>query len=121
MKKEIRVNNVSINVIIPESLVEANNALDMCLEIVNRSVDKLEDARIFAAQKYLKIYNNSWADEGDELDQNEFVSNLDLCSIRLSEDLSRVYMSFKDNQMFDGHAVLVTFEKEIPIYVELSG
>ena len=66
------------------------------------------EARLVASDELLEIYNAEWND-GEPLDEEEFMDRLTLDDVNVSFDGS-AELFYLDNGLFAGHAVLVTVD-----------
>lgn len=64
------------------------------------------EARIVAAEELLDIYNAEW-NEGEPLDEEEFMSRLTLDDLNIAPDGS-AELFYRDDDLFAGHTVLVS-------------
>ncbi len=64
------------------------------------------EARLVAAEELLEIYNAEW-NEGEPLDEEEFMERLTLDDIGILSDGSAELL-YQDGGLFAGHTVLVT-------------
>ena len=69
----------------------------------------LDEMRSFAAQQFLKTYNDTWREEDEPIiDEREFCSRLVNPSIVLYDELGAAIIYFDDSDMFAGHSIGVT-------------
>lgn len=69
------------------------------------------EARQLAADELLGIYNEEWNDDGDPLNEDDFVARLTLEDVGILADGS-AELFYKDGGLFSGHAVLVSINAE---------
>jgi hypothetical protein len=78
------------------------------IEFAATLVGLLGQIRVFAARKYLALYNGGWRRKGDPvLDEQQFCSRLTDPAIVLYDQVGAATVSFDDSFMFAGHWVEV--------------
>ena len=78
------------------------------LEFAEWLTQQLDAMRVFASQKYLDIYNDSWREDDDLiLNRSEFCSRLINPSIVLYDEIGAATIYFDDSGMFAGHSIEV--------------
>lgn len=68
------------------------------------------EARLVAADELLEIYNAEW-NEGDPLEEEEFMERLTLDDVNIAPDGS-AELFYQDDDLFAGHTVLVTVDAQ---------
>ena len=81
-------------------------------EFAARLIGYLNEMRLFAAKRYLRIYNNNWRDEDDPiLDEHQFCDRLTNPSIVLYDEIGAAIIYFDDLGMFAGHSIEVSVDE----------
>jgi hypothetical protein len=76
-----------------------------------------ERAKRFAAEKLLRVYNDSW-NEGEDIAESEFTERIALESLTTYPDRS-AELCYDDGDLFWGHIIIVSVE-EGPRFVDAS-
>lgn len=83
---------------------------------------RLEELKGFAADKLLRLYNDTWRDEQiGELDRAGFIGRLSKPSIHLYDELGAAVVYFKDGNMFAGHQIEVHIDGGAPSHAGIIG
>jgi len=82
----------------------------------------LDEMRVFAAKRYLEIYNDTWREEDDPvLDEREFCARLTNPSIVLYDETGAATIYFGDSDMFAGHWIEVSVDDGEIAYASMVG
>jgi hypothetical protein len=74
-------------------------------------VGLLDAMRVFAAVRYLPIYNDSWREEDDlAINEAEFCERLTNPGIVLYDEMGAAVVYFDDSDMFAGHTIEVSVD-----------
>lgn len=85
-------------------------------------IARLEELKGFAADKLLKLYNETWLDdEIGEVDRAGFVARLDNPSIHLYDELGAIVVYFEDGDLFAGHWIEVHVDHGVPTRAGIIG
>lgn len=83
---------------------------------------RLDELKIFAADKLLKLYNETWLDdEIGEVDRAGFIARLGNPSIHLYDELGAAVVYFDDGNLFAGHWIEVHLDNGAPTNAGIIG
>jgi hypothetical protein len=72
------------------------------------------------AEQYLELYNDTWRQDGDELDHREFVARIRPTFVDVDLDTIQVY--FDDGELFGGHSIVLMLDTDLQVLdVKLAG
>jgi hypothetical protein len=85
-------------------------------------IGRLEELKGFAADKLLKLYNETWLDEAiGEVDRPAFMARLTKPSIHLYDELGAAVVYLEDGNLFAGHWIEVHIDDGQPTYAGIIG
>ncbi len=88
---------------------DVDNNFEETIEFTRQILKQLEDRsyefRLYAAEKLLDLYNNTWS-QNEIINQNEFANRISIESIMIwSDGNSEIY--YRDSNLFAGHSIVV--------------
>jgi hypothetical protein len=85
-------------------------------------IQSLDDMRVFAAQQYLKIYNDTWRKKDAPLiDEATFCNRLTNPRIVLYDEVGMAVVYFDDSEMFAGHSIEVSIDEGNMTHASIVG
>jgi len=85
-------------------------------------IARLEELKGFAADKLLKLYNETWLDaEIGEVDRVGFIARLNKPSIHLYDEIGAAVVYFEDGNLFAGHWIEIHIDTGVPSHAGIIG
>jgi len=87
-----------------------------------RLIEKLDELRLFAADRLLALYNDTWLDDDiGQVDRNGFAARLSNPAITLMDEIGAATVLFGDGGLFAGHTIDVSVDHGTPTHAGILG
>ncbi len=77
--------------------------------------------KAFASTQLLQLYNEFWAEDGEELSPVAFESNLTSPTILIYDEEGTASVYFQDSEMFGGHLIEIYITQGSILDAEIVG
>ena len=120
---DVTINQDGVEITVPDgAYLENGQPTARAISDSQELIARLEELKGFAADKLLKLYNETWLDEDiGEVDRTGFMARLNKPSIQLYEEPGFAVVYFEDGNLFAGHWIEVHIDNGVPSHAGIIG
>ncbi|MEK7414685.1 MAG: DUF2262 domain-containing protein [Planctomycetota bacterium] len=92
------------------------------LGFVDFLIGDIPNAKKFAAQRLLEMYNSTWTDvDHPTLALDSFISKMGDLEIVIYDEVGSAQLYFSDGDMFGGHSIDISYSNSKLVHVDIVG